>query len=669
MYYALMRIFLGIMIGIIALTGTSKGEVGESIQQIKNKQGSLEKVTDELLQTNRNYDQASYPNKQIFSVISDILIQCQDLNAYLVKKPKNFDAIIYFFFNNKNISSDKSVLTTYLKFYQPRQVSDIKDHDDPYYLPPQLDIPTVNEVEAILTMNLSCFSKNTKIIYSENVKNGIGYVPWCIKWECLSGQIIEASVGDCGNFGYLKLFCISKELFDFLQKQEKKKQNDGLPEGIWDIPDSEPNSCKNLIIDLQEKIKYLSSNITHGLTYAANKIKVFITAILQKTLQSAQNINPFKFSNGQESDFETKTINDGVLITKYHGNTVDLIIPDKLNGVNVVEIGQEAFKKQPIRNIQLPISLKRIAPKAFYMCKDLQSVSFNEQIEEIGNSAFSECNLGRLQLPSNISRIGSSAFSWNLKMRAVTIGSPFVGGHGIFDQCILLSDVSFPEGMTNIPSGLFANCYSLKRVRLPEGVNTIGNSAFLSSGLEQVPWPNGIQHVEPAAFASCTNLTSVAIPCSVTNINGLFQLCRNLEKVNLPESLKVVGWSAFRECDKLKNITFNGIKIDEWALAESGVEKVTIINCEEIEIGAFAHCQKLVSITLGERLKKIGAYAFRDCKSLTSITIPPSVILVEEGAFEECKQLTDVKILGNKTKIMPSAFKGCINVKRQLLQN
>ena len=67
MYYALMRIFLGIMIGIIALTGTSKGEVGESIQQIKNKQGSLEKVTDELLQTNRNYDQASYPNKQIFS--------------------------------------------------------------------------------------------------------------------------------------------------------------------------------------------------------------------------------------------------------------------------------------------------------------------------------------------------------------------------------------------------------------------------------------------------------------------------------------------------------------------------------------------------------------------------------------------------------------------------
>jgi len=664
MYYALMRIFLGIMIGIIALTGTSKGDVGESIQQIKNKQGPLKKVTDELLQTNQNNDQASYPNRQIFSVISDILIQCQDLNAYLVEKPKNFDAIFYFFFKNKDISSDKSVLTTYHKFYQPRQVSDIKDHDDPYYFPPQLDIPTVSEVEAILTINLSYFSKNTKIIYSENVKNGIGYAPWCIKWKCLSGQIIEASVGYCGDFGYLKLICISKELVDFLQKQEKQK-NDSLPEGLWDIPDNNKDSFKEAAKDFQQK----SYNILSDLNKTAIQIKNSTAKSLQNTIDYNKKIIPFRFSIGQESDFETQLINDGVLITKNHGNTIDLIIPDKLNGVNVVEIGQEAFKKQPIRNIQLPAYLKRIAPKAFYMCEDLQSVSFYEQIEEIGNYAFSGCNLGRLQLPSNISRIGSCAFSWNREMRAVTISSPFVGGHELFDHCHLLSDVSLPEGMTNIPSGLFANCYSLKRVKLPEGVNTIGNSAFSCSGLEQVPWPIGIQHVEPAAFASCTNLTSVTIPSSVTNINGLFQLCRNLEKVNFPESLKEVGWSAFRECEKLKNITFNGIKIDEWALAESGVEKVIIINCEEIERGAFAHCQKLISITLGERLKKIGAYAFRDCQSLTSITIPASVILVEDGAFEECKELADVKILGNKTKIMPSAFKGCINLKNHLLRS
>ena len=662
MYYALMKIFLGIMIGIITLIGTSKGEVGESIQQIKNKQGPLEKVTDELLRTNRNNDQASYPNKQIFSVISDILMQYQDLNAYIVKKPKNFDAIIYFFFNNKDISLGTCVLTTYLKFYKPRQgkvleigISENKSNK----------IVNVNEVEAILTTNSSCFSKNTKIIYSENVKNGIGYAPWRMQWSCLGGQIVDASVGDCGNFGYLKLFCISKELVDFSQEQEKQKNNDGLPEGIWDIPDYNKNTFTNATNEFEQKNYNISRNINKTVIQTKNNA----AKILREAIDQAKDINPFRFSIGQESEFATQQTNGGVLITKYQGNTVDLIIPDKLNGVNVVEIGQEAFKKQPIRNIRLPAYLKRIEPKAFYMCKDLQSVSFNEQIEEIGNYAFSGCNLGRLQLPSNISRIGSCAFSGNRTMRAVTISSPFVGGHELFGHCHLLSEVSLPEGMTNIPSGLFANCYSLKRVRLPEGVNTIGNSAFLCAGLEQVPWPNGIQHVEPAAFASCTNLTSVTIPSSVTNINGLFQLCRNLEKVNFPESLKEVGWSAFRECEKLKNITFNGIKIDEWALAESGVEKVIIINCEEIERGAFAHCQKLVSITLGERLKKIGAYAFRDCQSLTSITIPASVILVEEGAFEECKELAVVKILGNKTKIMPSAFKGCINLKNHLLRS
>ena len=663
MYYGLMRIFLGIMIGIITLIGTSNGEVGESIQQIKNKQGPLEKVNDELLRNNQNNDQASYPNKQIFSVISDILMQYKDLNAYLVKKPKNFDAIIYFFFNNKNIPLNTCVLTAYLKLYQPRQVSDIKDHDDPYYFPPQLDIPTVNEVEAILTTNSSCFSKNKKIIYSENVKNGIGYAPWRMQWSCLGGQIVDASVGDCGNFGYLKLFCISKELVDFSQKQEKQKNNDSLPEGIWDNTDYEENFCKKLIIDIQEKINILISNIT----YAAYKVKVFTITLLQKTLQCAQNINPFRLSTASESDFETQTINDGISITKYIGSALDLIVPEKLNGVNVVEIGQKAFSEKPIRSIRLPVHLKRVGPKAFLMCKELNSVFFNKEIKEIGSFAFSGCNLVRLQLPNNISIIGSSAFSWNLKMRSVTVSGTFAGGHGVFDHCILLSDVSLPEGMTNIPSGLFANCRSLKRVKLPEGVNTIGNSAFLCSGLEQVPWPNSIQHVEPAAFAYCTNLTSISIPNSITNISGLFQHCNNINQVDFPNTLNEIGWGSFTGCEKLKKVIFNGATICEGAFSHSGLETVNIENCEQIGKLAFAGCSKLVEIKMGKKLKKIHFAAFLDCQSLASVTIPMSVDIIDDYAFKECRELTNVNILGNNTKIMPNAFFGCIKLKEPVI--
>lgn len=625
-----MKKLFGYLIGALVLVGTLMGETGESIEQIINKQGPVIKITNELLLSDENHNNTQGIDKDIISVVNDIRTQFKELDGYFVKNPKNFDSKIYFFIKQKDSRLKKCVLSIYIKFYNPRQISNIKDHEDPNYFPEQLKYPSLQEVKRMLNNKSTNSSTISKTLFSENIKDGVGYVPWHICWLNSSNEIIDATVGDSGKRGYLKLICISKELIELSENIIKHTQKNSLPEGIWDIPDNNANLFTETTKDYKRKI----FNILSRLNETAIQIKNNTAKEFQEAIDRAENINPFRFSIGKESDFETQQINDGVLITKYSGNTVDLIIPDKINGVNVVEVGHEAFKKQPIRSIRLPVYLKRIAPKAFFMCNDLQSVLFNEQIEEIGNSAFAWCGLTEVIIPGSVKKYGAGVFASNTQLIKAEVLEPFKGGEGLFSHCYKLKNVQLPESMTNISSNAFESCAALKELKIPDSVVSIGDLAFCASGIENIPWPKKLERIGISAFASCYGLRKVQIPLGIKEINGLFTCCRNLEEVILPETLQIIGSHSFRECEKLEAVTFQGTTISEWAFSQTGVKKVMLKKCQYIGKGAFSHCTNLVSVNFGNQIKKIDANAFTDCSKLTNISLPASLEEVNEKAFD-----------------------------------
>ncbi len=81
-----------------------------------------------------------------------------------------------------------------------------------------------------------------------------------------------------------------------------------------------------------------------------------------------------------------------------------------------------------------------------------------------------------------------------------------------------------------------------------------------------------------------------------------------------------------------------------------------------INQGAFAACDKLISITLPESIKTIGGYAFNECTALTDFIIPNSVTSIGEYAFGHCLGLTDITIPNSVTSIGNGAFSGCDNL-------
>lgn len=134
--------------------------------------------------------------------------------------------------------------------------------------------------------------------------------------------------------------------------------------------------------------------------------------------------------------FRKKT--KAIRITNYHGSEKDLIIPAKIGGIKVNEIGQKAFWGAQIRSLLIP-----------------------ESIKKIGTQAFSQSTLNWVVFGDGVQCIPEHAFA----------------------QCTKLEHVHLPLTLITIGSGAFRQCSSLQFIQLPHRLFTIEDEAFYQSGL------------------------------------------------------------------------------------------------------------------------------------------------------------------------------------------
>ena len=210
------------------------------------------------------------------------------------------------------------------------------------------------------------------------------------------------------------------------------------------------------------------------------------------------------------------------IITDCDNTVTKAVIPAKIEGVAVTDIGNNAFNN----------------------CEKLVSIDMPEGITSIGNNAFYYCeSLTDVIIPDGTVRIGSGAFYC----------------------CKNLSRVEIPGSVVSIGSEAFYNCSGLKRVTLPDGVNCVFDSVFQGcTSLTSVLIPNSVMYIYGYAFQGCTSLKSVTIPEGVLTVDAFaFSGCSVLKTVNLPHSLEIIGNSAFRYCSMLADVNYSGSE-EEW---------------------------------------------------------------------------------------------------------
>lgn len=109
--------------------------------------------------------------------------------------------------------------------------------------------------------------------------------------------------------------------------------------------------------------------------------------------------------------------------------------------------------------------------------------------------------------------------------------------------------------------------------------------------------------------------------------SGAIDIPGTIEFNGITYSVTSIGDDAFAECDYMTSISIGN--------------NVTIIGSY-----AFFGCDDLASVTLGNSVTNIEYAAFYHCPSLTSIVIPCSVTDIEDFAFYSCTGLTSITCEG-----------------------
>ncbi len=110
-------------------------------------------------------------------------------------------------------------------------------------------------------------------------------------------------------------------------------------------------------------------------------------------------------------------------ITHYTGNADDVVIPSKIGGCTVNELGGMSFQKTDIKSVQIPDTVKKLNKQCFMFCK-AKTVVFTDSILVIPEEAFLCCsNLQEIYLPNYLQVIKERAFYKCRSLKFVNIPS------------------------------------------------------------------------------------------------------------------------------------------------------------------------------------------------------------------------------------------------------
>ena len=174
-------------------------------------------------------------------------------------------------------------------------------------------------------------------------------------------------------------------------------------------------------------------------------------------------------------------------------STDPLIIPDGITSIPPqCFINCQCFKK-----LVLPSTLKTIEGAAFYNTR-VEEANFPEGLEYIKGFAFEGSDLKKAILPSTLKELSEYTFS----------------------LCLKLQEIKIPEGVTTIPNAFAYDCPLLEKVNIPRSVTVIEAYAFGSNVmLKPIDLPEGLKRIENDAFYYCA-VDSIVFPASLEYLGG-----------------------------------------------------------------------------------------------------------------------------------------------------
>lgn len=292
------------------------------------------------------------------------------------------------------------------------------------------------------------------------------------------------------------------------------------------------------------------------------------------------------------SEFEYKIEGSVATITKFIGNSSNVVVPTYINDTVVSVIGNRAFEN----------------------CTGLKNITLtNGYIETIENGAFFNCiGLTSVVIPDSVQNMGAETFAGCSNLASLTI--PFVGAKsGVKSTDSEFYPFGYIFGTTIYENSYYSSQHVKDNNLFPQ------EGYYLPSSLKTVYVTGG--EILDYAFESCTYIENISIPDFITQIGeSAFSGCSYLKSFDIPQRVTEIKQETFKSCESLVSITVPS--------------HVTTLG-----YGCFSYCEGLINITLPNVLQKVDLYVFEGCRALKNIVIPDSVTEMLYGVFKNCDSL------------------------------
>lgn len=432
------------------------------------------------------------------------------------------------------------------------------------------------------------------------------------------------------GFGYKRYDCYRNNLaWAFIKNENLVVVK--LPENMTEVGEDIFGDCKNLRgVKIPEGVSRINKEAFYGCS-------ILETINFPAKLTSVGD-NAFSLCSKMELD----NLPNSLL---HVGQSAFCYVPlQALKLDRKVEIGAGAFSNTPITEIEMATPCDSILGGTFSDCPNLTKITIGEGLKYIGDKAFANSPVKEANLPSTLRDISSTAFT------GYSSYCPFVNdiqpeNHiryigKVAYQCVDrdLEEYTIKDGTVTLADELFENWQgNATTFHIPASVEQIGSRVFAGTQIKTLPEMPGLKRIGDEAFYQC----------------------KNLKKVTIPETVEYIGGGAFYGCSNIWSLTYNAINAECERLMESNIplEKIVIGDkVRRLPRGIFSG-REFTEVALPACLERIDESAFYGCKNLTTINLSDSIRYIGDNAFYGCSSLKNIHWPLRLTTIGSKAFR------------